>query len=74
LDGPMIINEVKKLMDRKIDKNEFHEHIRDKTSKRDTEMVLNSLSVLHQQIFSTVQLMHKQTKMDLEQDDSEPRN
>ena len=34
-------------MDRKIDKKDFDDVIRDKTSKRDTEMVFHSLSVLH---------------------------
>lgn len=53
-------------MDRKIDKNDFEELIRSKSSKRDMEMMLNSVSVLHQQIFSTVQLMNKQLRMDLE--------
>lgn len=74
LDGPQIIKEVKNLMDRKIDKNDFEELIRSKSSKRDMEMMLNSVSVLHQQIFSTVQLMNKQLRMDLEQDAAETKN
>lgn len=47
IDGPTIIKECKKLMDRKLDKNDFEEQMRSKSSLRDTEMVLHSLSVLH---------------------------
>lgn len=47
IDGPMIIKECKKLMDRKLDKNDFEEEMQTKSSLRDTEMVLHSLSVFY---------------------------
>lgn len=74
LDGPTIIKEVKRLMDRKIDKNDFDDQIRTKASKRDSEMILNSLGVIHQQIFSTVQLISQQMRIEIEQDAIETKN
>lgn len=61
-------------MDRKLDKNDFEEEMQTKSSLRDTEMVLHSLSVFYWWIFSTVQLISQQMRMDVDYDDKEPQN
>lgn len=48
IDGPHILKEVRKLMDRKIDRIEANELLRNKTSKSDTEMIQRSISIVHQ--------------------------
>lgn len=47
IDGPQILKEVRRLMDRKIDRIEINEMLRNKTSKSDTEMTLRSVGVVH---------------------------
>lgn len=54
LDGPQIIRQVQKIMDRKVDRTEFEEILRYKTSKDDTEMAMRSIGILREQILSTV--------------------
>lgn len=49
-DQTSIIDQVKRLLDRKLDKQEYGEEIRTKLSKKDHEMSLQTINMMHKQL------------------------
>lgn len=58
-----IIDQVRNLLQRKVDSQEFEDLIKTKTSKKDHEMSLQTISKLNNQLSSAMQLVSQLTKM-----------
>lgn len=54
LGSSKIIEQVKKLVGRKIDAHDFDDQMKNKTNKIDHQMSLNNIHTLHKQLESTI--------------------
>lgn len=69
------MRQVKLLLDRKLDKNDFKIQIETKTNKKEYEIVESQILILQKQLASISNLQGTHTKMEVEQmDTTEPAN